>query len=276
MGLFFAPIANVILSSVRSERGGASLGRQQRDPGARRRVRGRDPRVRVLALRRLPQRPAFVDGMTPAVYVGAAVVALGSVASFSIRRRPKPDQVVGRDGLRAAPRSERPHRRRRKQRRATAPPGPGQLDPGRDGAAQLAAVAHCDQGGGAGENLPPPGRSRATTRPRAAVTTRSRLPSIDSITLPRFASATSIDRRRGRLPRPGVRDDEVANAPPLDPHGDDEADAHADDHSLRRRRGRREQHDRAVISRPRRECSPRRDHHSRAAVPDEDPARAQP
>ena len=27
--------------------------------------------------------------MTPAVYVGAALVALGSVAAFSIKRRPK-------------------------------------------------------------------------------------------------------------------------------------------------------------------------------------------
>ena len=32
---------------------------------------------------------AFVDGMTPAVYVGAAVVALGSLAAFGIKRRPR-------------------------------------------------------------------------------------------------------------------------------------------------------------------------------------------
>jgi len=30
---------------------------------------------------------AFTDGMIPAVYIGAAVVALGSVAAFAIRRR---------------------------------------------------------------------------------------------------------------------------------------------------------------------------------------------
>jgi hypothetical protein len=32
---------------------------------------------------------AFVNGMTPAVYVGAAVVALGSLAVFAVKRRPK-------------------------------------------------------------------------------------------------------------------------------------------------------------------------------------------
>jgi hypothetical protein len=32
---------------------------------------------------------AFVDGLTPAVYAGAAVVALGAIAMFAIKRRPK-------------------------------------------------------------------------------------------------------------------------------------------------------------------------------------------
>ena len=36
---------------------------------------------------------AFVDGMTPAVYVGAAVVALGSVAAFGIKRRPRAEAL---------------------------------------------------------------------------------------------------------------------------------------------------------------------------------------
>ena len=31
---------------------------------------------------------AFVDGLTPAVYVGAAIVGVGSLAAFAIRRRP--------------------------------------------------------------------------------------------------------------------------------------------------------------------------------------------
>jgi len=37
---------------------------------------------------------AFVDGMTPAVYVGAAIVALGSLAAFGIKRRPRAEQVA--------------------------------------------------------------------------------------------------------------------------------------------------------------------------------------
>jgi hypothetical protein len=37
MGPFFAPIANVVLSAVRLE-GGQGIGRQQRDPRARRRA----------------------------------------------------------------------------------------------------------------------------------------------------------------------------------------------------------------------------------------------
>ncbi len=32
---------------------------------------------------------AFADGMTPAVWLGAAVVALGSLSVFAIKRRPR-------------------------------------------------------------------------------------------------------------------------------------------------------------------------------------------
>ena len=45
---------------------------------------------------------SFVDGMTPAVYVGAAVVALGSVAAFAIKRRPKAEVVALEPSLEAA------------------------------------------------------------------------------------------------------------------------------------------------------------------------------
>jgi hypothetical protein len=37
---------------------------------------------------------AFVDGMTPAIWVGAAVVALGAVAAFAIPRRARVDEVA--------------------------------------------------------------------------------------------------------------------------------------------------------------------------------------
>jgi EmrB/QacA subfamily drug resistance transporter len=91
MGLFFAPIANLILGSVRSvEEGQAS--------GANNAVRELGGVFGVAVLASVfshyggySSGTAFVDGMTPAVYVGAAVVALGALAMFAIKRRPKRD-----------------------------------------------------------------------------------------------------------------------------------------------------------------------------------------
>jgi hypothetical protein len=37
---------------------------------------------------------SFVDGMTPAVWIGAAVVGVGSLAAFAIRLKPKRAQVA--------------------------------------------------------------------------------------------------------------------------------------------------------------------------------------
>ena len=37
---------------------------------------------------------SFVDGMTPAVWIGAAVVAVGSFAAFAIRLKPKAATVA--------------------------------------------------------------------------------------------------------------------------------------------------------------------------------------
>ncbi|MFL5927502.1 MAG: MFS transporter [Gaiellaceae bacterium] len=89
MGMFFAPIANVVLSSVRSvEEGQAS--------GANNAIRELGGVFGVAVLASVfshyggyTSGTAFVDGMNPAVYAGAAVVALGSVAALAIRRRPK-------------------------------------------------------------------------------------------------------------------------------------------------------------------------------------------
>jgi EmrB/QacA subfamily drug resistance transporter len=93
MGLFFAPIANLILGSVRTvEEGQAS--------GANNAVRELGGVFGVAVLASVfshyggySSGTAFVDGMTPAVYVGAAVVALGALAMFSIKRRPKREVV---------------------------------------------------------------------------------------------------------------------------------------------------------------------------------------
>jgi EmrB/QacA subfamily drug resistance transporter len=94
MGLFFAPIANVVLSSVRSEQEGQAS-------GANNAIRELGGVFGVAILASLFSHyggygtgSSFVNGMTPAVYVGAAVVALGAVASFAIKRRPKGEPVA--------------------------------------------------------------------------------------------------------------------------------------------------------------------------------------
>ena len=84
MALFFAPIANVVLSAVRPEQEGKASGANNaiRELGG---VFG----VAVLASVSsangsyvTPQ--AFVDGMIPALRVGAVVGGLGAVAALAI------------------------------------------------------------------------------------------------------------------------------------------------------------------------------------------------
>jgi EmrB/QacA subfamily drug resistance transporter len=87
MGLFFAPIANIVLSSVRSEEEGQAS-------GANNAVRELGGVFGVAVLASLFSHyggygtgASFVHGMTPAVYVGAGVVAAGSLAAFGIKRQ---------------------------------------------------------------------------------------------------------------------------------------------------------------------------------------------
>jgi EmrB/QacA subfamily drug resistance transporter len=89
MALFFAPVANVVLSSVRPEEEGKASGANNaiRELGG---VFG----VAVLAavfshLGGYDSPTTFADGTSTAVLVGAAVVALGAVAAFAMpgRRR---------------------------------------------------------------------------------------------------------------------------------------------------------------------------------------------
>jgi len=87
MGLFFAPMANVTLSAVKPQEEGQASGAS----GAIRELGGVFG-VAVLAAvfarsgsYASPQ--AFVDGMAPAVLIGAAVVAVGAVAAFAIPRK---------------------------------------------------------------------------------------------------------------------------------------------------------------------------------------------
>src|SRR3954451_16713512 len=102
MGMFFAPIANVVLSSVRTvEEGQAS--------GANNAIRELGGVFGVAVLASVfshyggyTSGTAFVDGMNPAVFAGAAVVALGSVAAFAIKRRPKVEAVAAEAVLEGA------------------------------------------------------------------------------------------------------------------------------------------------------------------------------
>src|SRR4051794_21055501 len=93
MALFFAPVANVVLSSVSPEEEGQAS-------GANNAVRELGGVFGVAVLASLfahyggyTSGAAFVDGMTPAVYAGAAIVALGSLAAFAIKRRPTADAL---------------------------------------------------------------------------------------------------------------------------------------------------------------------------------------
>jgi MFS family permease len=84
MGLFFAPVANVVLSSVRPHEEGQASGANNaiRELGG---VFG----VAVLAsvfshFGGYSSGGAFVDGMTPAVWIGAGLVGVGALAALLI------------------------------------------------------------------------------------------------------------------------------------------------------------------------------------------------
>ena len=94
MALFFAPVANVILSSVRREEEGQASGANNaiRELGG---VFG----VAVLAAAfagkgSYGSGPQFVDGMNPAVMIGAALVAIGAIAALAIKRSPQPEHLA--------------------------------------------------------------------------------------------------------------------------------------------------------------------------------------
>jgi EmrB/QacA subfamily drug resistance transporter len=100
MALFFAPVANVVLSAVRPQEEGKASGANNaiRELGG---VFG----VAVLAsifssVGGYGSGEEFVNGMQPAVYVGAALVAVGSIAAFAIKRpRRAAEQAAGEQEL---------------------------------------------------------------------------------------------------------------------------------------------------------------------------------
>jgi MFS family permease len=89
MAMFWAPVANVVLAAVRKEEEGQASGAQNaiRELGG---VFG----VAVLAsvwshYGSYRTGTSFVDGMTPAIWIGAVIVLLGAVAAFLIPYRPR-------------------------------------------------------------------------------------------------------------------------------------------------------------------------------------------
>ena len=103
MALFFAPVANIVLSSVRHvEEGQAS--------GANNAIRELGGVFGVAVLASVfahyggySSAETFTHGMSVSVYVGAAVVALGSVAAFAIKRpRRMQPAVVAQPAFEAA------------------------------------------------------------------------------------------------------------------------------------------------------------------------------
>ena len=102
MGLFFAPVANVILSSVRPEEEGQAS-------GANNAVRELGGVFGVAALAAVfasyggyHSGETFVNGMNAAVWIAAAVVAVGSIAAFAIGIRRRSPHMVAAPEAQAA------------------------------------------------------------------------------------------------------------------------------------------------------------------------------
>jgi len=94
MALFFAPVASVVLGSVPAAAEGQASGANNaiRELGG---VLGVAILAAVFAHSGGYQSgQAFTDGTVPAVFLGAAVVALGSIAAFAIKRRPARVEAV--------------------------------------------------------------------------------------------------------------------------------------------------------------------------------------
>jgi EmrB/QacA subfamily drug resistance transporter len=90
MALFFAPVANVVLSSVRPQEEGQASGANNaiRELGG---VFGVAVLASVFAhYGGYASGQSFVDGLTPAIYVGAALVATGALAALGVARKTRP------------------------------------------------------------------------------------------------------------------------------------------------------------------------------------------
>ena len=94
MGLFFAPVANVILSAVRPEQEGKASGANNaiREVGG---VLGVAVLASIFARVGGYESPVtFTDGLVPAIWVGAVVVGVGAALALLIPRKRRPAEVV--------------------------------------------------------------------------------------------------------------------------------------------------------------------------------------
>ena len=89
MGLFFAPVANVVLGSVRPEEEGQASGANNaiRELGG---VLGVSVLATIFAQYGSYASPqSYVNGLVPAVYAGAAIAGVGAIAALFVVRRPR-------------------------------------------------------------------------------------------------------------------------------------------------------------------------------------------
>jgi EmrB/QacA subfamily drug resistance transporter len=103
MGLFFAPVANVVLGSVRPEQEGQASGANNaiRELGG---VLGVSVLATIFAQNGSYQSPqSYVDGLVPAVYAGAAIAAIGAVAALFITRARRHEAPSGEPDRSADP-----------------------------------------------------------------------------------------------------------------------------------------------------------------------------
>jgi MFS family permease len=94
MGMFFAPVANVVLSAVRRQEEGKAS-------GANNAIREVGGVLGVAILASVFSRwggyaspVTFVNGLVPALWIGAGVVAAGSVVALFIPRRRRAAEAV--------------------------------------------------------------------------------------------------------------------------------------------------------------------------------------
>ncbi len=106
MALFFAPVANVVLSAVRRQEEGKASGTNNaiREVGG---VLGVAVLASVFARAGGYESPqAFTDGLVPALWIGAVAVAVGAVIALLIPRKRRPAEVAVFESERLVPQAE--------------------------------------------------------------------------------------------------------------------------------------------------------------------------